>query len=48
MRHLHEHEWLLWVDCDALITDPRMPLERLVNMAMDSHEIMVRRSEPSS
>ncbi|KAK3258393.1 hypothetical protein CYMTET_32559 [Cymbomonas tetramitiformis] len=41
LRHLRDHEWLLWADCDALITNFSRPLSSIVDAAGPDHNLIV-------
>eukprot|EP00242_Pyramimonas_sp_CCMP2087_P015129 CAMPEP_0198217868 /NCGR_PEP_ID=MMETSP1445-20131203/66220_1 /TAXON_ID=36898 /ORGANISM="Pyramimonas sp., Strain CCMP2087" /LENGTH=342 /DNA_ID=CAMNT_0043894703 /DNA_START=302 /DNA_END=1330 /DNA_ORIENTATION=+ len=43
LRHLHEHEWLLWVDCDALMVDLARSLESISQHAQPTEDLIVYR-----
>eukprot|EP00240_Pyramimonas_obovata_P015910 CAMPEP_0118928364 /NCGR_PEP_ID=MMETSP1169-20130426/5628_1 /TAXON_ID=36882 /ORGANISM="Pyramimonas obovata, Strain CCMP722" /LENGTH=292 /DNA_ID=CAMNT_0006870315 /DNA_START=229 /DNA_END=1107 /DNA_ORIENTATION=- len=43
LRHLHEHEWLLWVDCDALIVNVSLSLDSVSQHAQLNEDLIVYR-----
>ena len=42
-RHLHEHEWLLWADCDALMTNLTLSLDSVTKQAQPGDDLLVIR-----
>eukprot|EP00959_Pyramimonas_sp_CCMP1952_P004600 96484-Pyramimonas_sp.AAC.1 len=43
LRHLHLHDWLLWVDCDALMANLTQSLETVAQHAQPTDDLIVIR-----
>jgi len=41
LRHLHEHEWLLWADCDAVMTNLTLSLDSVTQQAQPGDDLLV-------
>ena len=34
MNHLSDHEWVIWIDSDAIVTDMDKPLTDIIDQAV--------------
>jgi hypothetical protein len=41
LRHMDEHEWLLWVDGDALISNMSKRLDDIARQALPHEDIII-------
>jgi hypothetical protein len=45
LRYLRAHEWLIWVDCDALMANLTQSLETIARHAQPSEHLILYRYE---